>query len=206
MAPIFDAGDGQSSLRSLWDAGQDLATTAATRGELQTVLDSAQVEYTAALTRHSECQRALDAVQNEYTAAHGRAVAAGWSPGELRDVGLPRPAPNHRDLSGTQRPADPPAAVTSSAATPAEPATSAISAQPPRREPAGDDQLGQASWDAHQTSFLVASRSSDIPTWYESMRYSRLPASAPASTAADVERNDWLDLPSPNGPADELER
>ncbi|HEY8717418.1 hypothetical protein [Pengzhenrongella sp.] len=70
MAPTFDADKGRGGLSSLWEAGQDLIAAAATR---------------------SDRQRDLDAAQDVYTAAYARAVATGWSPDELRELGLPRP-------------------------------------------------------------------------------------------------------------------
>jgi hypothetical protein len=69
VAPTFDADKG-GGLSSLWEAGRDLIAAAATR---------------------SDRQRDLDAAQDVYAAAHARAVATGWSPDELRELGLPRP-------------------------------------------------------------------------------------------------------------------
>lgn len=100
MAPTIDAVKGESGLHSLWDAGRDLTAAAATCGEVQNALDAAQHEYAAAAAERGRLQNILDAAQDEYTAAHARAVAVGWSPGELLDVGLPRPAPSHRDPQG----------------------------------------------------------------------------------------------------------
>jgi hypothetical protein len=70
VAPTFDADKSGGGLRALWEAGRDLTTAAATR---------------------SDRQRDLDAAQDVYAAAHARAVATGWSPDELRELGLPRP-------------------------------------------------------------------------------------------------------------------
>ena len=69
MAPTFDADKG-GGLSSLWEAGRDLVTATASR---------------------SDRQRDLDAAQDVHAAAYARAVATGWSPDELRELGLTRP-------------------------------------------------------------------------------------------------------------------
>ena len=59
MAPTIDPTMGDGALRSLWDAGRDLTTTAATCNELQRSLEAAQAEYTAAATKRDELYEVL---------------------------------------------------------------------------------------------------------------------------------------------------
>lgn len=96
MAPTIDPTMGNGVLRSLWDAGRDLTTKAATCNELQRSLEAAQHEYTAAAAKRDELYEVLSGARREYAAAHARAVAAGWSPAELLDSGLPRPQSGRR--------------------------------------------------------------------------------------------------------------
>ena len=100
MAPTIDPTMGDGALRSLWDAGRDLTTTAATCNELQRSLEAAQAEYTAAAAKRDELYEVLGGARREYAAAHARAVAAGWSSVELLDSGLPRPEPGRRAPRG----------------------------------------------------------------------------------------------------------
>ena len=100
MAPTIDPTMGDGALRSLWDAGRDLTTTAATCNELQRSLEAAQAEYTAAAAKRDELYEVLGGARREYAAAHARAMAAGWSSVELLDSGLPRPESGRRGPRG----------------------------------------------------------------------------------------------------------
>ena len=101
MAPTIDPTKGDGALRSLWDAGRDLTTTAATCNELQRSLEAAQDEYTVAAAKRDELYEVLGRARREYAAAHARAVAAGWSSAELLDSGLPRPESARRGPRST---------------------------------------------------------------------------------------------------------
>ena len=70
MTPTFDADKGGGGLSSPRAAGR-------------------YVDFAAAI--RSDRQRDLDEAQDVYAAAHARAVATGWPPDELRELGLPRP-------------------------------------------------------------------------------------------------------------------
>lgn len=200
MAPTFDEDNGPGRLRSLWNAGEDLATAAADQARLEADLAAAQRDYYAALAARSALLGAVAQMQASYAAAHGKAVEAGWSSAELSDAGLPAPAARH---SGTHEAVRPPAAPPVSLPV-AEPATpqpdSPPRATPPPATPAPSP---RSTWETEQTANLVTSRSTDNPVWYDSMRYSRISPPTATFDVADLESGQWTGLPTPSGPADE---
>ncbi|HEY8717833.1 hypothetical protein [Pengzhenrongella sp.] len=205
MAPIFDANAGESGLRSLWSAGQDLVAAAAVRSELQDEIH--EMENSLA-----ELQNALEDAQYGYAEAHALAMAAGWTPHELTDLGLPRPTADHRDSSALHQPPKPRALRSETAAPgparrrPARSHSAPDQASPPTEQDPERDDARRSSWEADQTSFLVASRSSDMPVWYESMRKSRITPSPKPFSAADLESSYWQGHPNPDDPQDQSAR
>ena len=61
----------------------------------------------------------------------------------------------------------------------------------------------RSTWDAQQSAFLVTSRSTDNPVWYESMRYSRISPATDGFDGVPLDSPPWRSMPTPLRPVDD---